>query len=132
MQLKSWVSMLALGVTCGALLSMIPGGSLAQSPSGDPAPDLLAPTGTCSGQGSSYLCKVVFHDGPTCVVSGRGALQCQFGSTTSRKSADEQICWTAGGPNYKICEVFMSGGPTCVVSVGAGLQCDPTLSGQKR
>jgi hypothetical protein len=132
MQLKLWVSMLALGVACGALLTIVPRGSLAQSPSGDPAPDLLAPTGTCSGQGSSYLCKVVFHDGPTCVVSGRGALQCLFGSTTSRKSADDQICWTAGGPNYKLCEVFMSGGPTCVVSVGAGLQCDPTLSGQKR
>jgi hypothetical protein len=132
MQLKLWVSMLALGVACGALLSIVPRGSLAQSPSGDPAPDLLAPTGTCGGQGSSYLCKVVFHDGPTCVVSGRGALQCQFGSTTSKKSTDEQICWTAGGPNYKLCEVFMSGGPTCVVSVGAGLQCDPTLSGQKR
>src|ERR1700722_18651426 len=120
MQLKLWVSMLALGVTCGALLSMIPRGSLAQSPSGDPAPDLLAPTGTCSGQGSSYLCKVVFHGGPTCVVTVRPAVQCPFGSATPRKSADAQTRWTAGGPDANPCELFMSGGPTCVVSVGAG------------
>jgi hypothetical protein len=131
MKFKILVSMLVLGAACGAVLSMFPRGSLAQSPGGESGPDPMAPTATCSGQGNSYICKVIFHDGPTCVVSGRGVLQCVFGSF-SRKTSDEQICWTAGGPNYKICEVFMAGGPTCVVSSGEGLQCDLALSGQRR
>jgi hypothetical protein len=131
MKLKILVPMLAMGAACVAVLSLAPRGSLAQSPSSDQGPASVAPTATCSGQGSSYICRVVFHDGPTCVVSGRGGLQCLFGGTYKR-TGDEQICWTAGGPNYKICEVFMSGGPTCVVSVGEGLQCDLTLSGQRR
>jgi hypothetical protein len=131
MKLKTLVSMAVLGAAGSTLLLTTPRGSFAQAPSGNPPPDSSAPTATCSGQGSSYLCKVVFRDGPTCVVSGRGALQCQFGGV-SKRGADEQICWTAGGPGYKICEVFLNGGPTCVVSTGAGLQCDLTLSGQRR
>jgi len=131
MKLKILAPMLAMGAACAALLSMAPRGSLAQSPNSDQGSASVAPTATCSGQGSSYICKVVFRDGPTCVVSGRGALQCLFGGV-SKRSADEQVCWTAGGPGYKICEVFLNGGPTCVVSTGAGLQCDLTLSGQRR
>lgn len=131
MKLKTLLSVLALGTAGSTLLLTTPRGSFAQAPVGDAAPDSSAPTATCGGQGSSYICKVVFRDGPTCVVSGRGALQCLFGGV-SKRSADEQVCWTAGGPGYKICEVFLNGGPTCVVSTGAGLQCDLTLSGSRR
>lgn len=131
MKLKTLVSIAVLSTAGSTLLLTAPRGSFAQAPSGDPAPDVGGPTATCSGQGSSYLCKVAFRDGPTCVVSGRGALQCLFGGV-SKRSADEQICWTAGGPGYKICEVFLNGGTTCVVSTGAGLQCDLTLSGLRR
>ena len=131
MKLKTLVSMALLGAAGSSLLLTAPRGSFAQAPSSEPAPDSSAPAATCSGQGSSYICKVVFRDGPTCVVSGRGALQCLFGGV-SRRGADEQICWTAGGPGYKICEVFLNGGTTCVVSTGPGLQCDLTPSGQRR